>query len=108
MQSRSPQETSGSEGTMSARLREDYVATETASWADAIRQKDFAAIADWFILYFFSTGVIALLLIGIAAGFDDGLSAALRIVSLSLLMASACTVSGWLLGLLFGIPRTLA
>jgi hypothetical protein len=78
------------------------------SWAAALREGDFASIADWFIRYFFTVGALVLLLSGIAVGVDKGLAAGLRVFVLSSLFAAASTVSGWLLGLLFGVPRTLA
>jgi hypothetical protein len=37
-----------------------------------------------------------------------GIAAGLRVFVLAFLFAAACMVSGWVLGLLFGIPRTLA
>ena len=82
-------------------------------WAKAIRDKDFGIIADWFTAYFFSTGIIALLVVGFAAGLEapsliGGFGFAFRIFALGLLVAGAATVCGWLLGLLFGIPRSLA
>jgi hypothetical protein len=82
-------------------------------WRDAIRQKDFGAIADWFTDQFFRTGIGALFAVGLAAGLSAdsasrGFTLGFRIFALGLLVAGACTVSGWLLGLLFGIPRTLA
>jgi hypothetical protein len=78
------------------------------SWAAALREGDFASIADWFIRHFFTVGGLVLILSGFAAGVDKGLAAGLSIFLLSLLFAAASTVSGWLLGLLFGVPRTLA
>jgi hypothetical protein len=33
--------------------------TETFSWADVMERRDFAAIADWFIFYFFLVGASA-------------------------------------------------
>jgi hypothetical protein len=80
------------------------------SWSDAIRQREFGMIADWFIQYFVVVGAVGLLMAGIAAGFDrdQKAGAGIRVFVLSLLLAAACAVSGWLLGLLFGIPRSLA
>lgn len=78
------------------------------SWAAALRERDFASIADWFILYFFTVGALLLILSGLAVGVDRGLAAGLRVFLLSSLLAAASTVSGWLLGLLFGVPRSLA
>lgn len=79
------------------------------SWADALRRKDFGSIADWFAARFFLIGGVVMLAAGVAAAlqkssFADGF----RISALSLIFGGACTVSGWLLGLLFGVPRTLS
>jgi hypothetical protein len=78
------------------------------SWAAALRERDFASIADWFILYFFTVGALLLIFSGIAVGVDQGPAAGLRVFLLSSLFAAASTVSGWLFGLLFGVPRSLA
>lgn len=154
------------------------------TWSDAIRDKNFGLIADWFKRYFFWTGLIALIFAGAAAYFGGtavdasygvnptvatsvhqsanttsasgnkdqnlgsplgqqnkrqqdnsrqnktqqntskqppatalrvaekpvpgGLSQGLRVFALGLLLAGACTVTGWLFGLLFGVPRTVA
>jgi hypothetical protein len=64
-------------------------------------------------LLFFWVGIIGLLVSGLAAAFEQpafwkGLGAGFRIFVLSSLFAAASTISGWLLGLLFGIPRSLA
>ena len=80
----------------------------TTNWADAIRQKDFASIADWFTTYFFGVGIVGIVVAGIAAGLGPVHALGARVFALGLLMAGACTVSGWLFGLLFGIPRSLA
>jgi len=78
------------------------------SWAEALRRKDFAAIADWFSVRFFFIGGIGIIVVAIAAASEQTVGAGLRIATLSLLFGAACTVSGWLLGLLFGVPRTLS
>lgn len=77
-------------------------------WSRAIHERDFGVILDWFTNYFFVFGGVALIVVGVAAGFDKDIGSGLRIFALSLLLAAACAASGWLLGLLFGIPRTLA
>src|ERR1051326_1175645 len=84
-----------------------------APWVNALQKRNFAAIADWFTTCFFAAGIIGLLLAGIAAGlgernFNSGVWVGFRVLALGVLFAAACTASGWLLGLLFGIPRTLA
>jgi hypothetical protein len=95
-------------------------------WSRALRERNFAAIADWFTDYFFVIATVGLVAAGIAAGADTfakaltqmsgklgsalllGFAAGFRVFVLSLVFAAASTVSGWLLGLLFGIPRSLA
>jgi hypothetical protein len=95
-------------------------------WSRALKEKNFAAIADWFTEYFFVIATVGLVAAGIAAGADTfasalqqtsanfgsalliGFAAGFRVFVLSLVFAAASTVSGWLLGLLFGIPRSLA
>src|SRR5882757_7693023 len=77
-------------------------------WSRAIRQEDFGVILDWFTNYFFAFGGVALVVAGIAAWIDKGLACGFRVLALGLLFAAACTASGWLFGLLFGIPRSLA
>lgn len=78
------------------------------SWGAALRDGDFGAIADWFIFYFFVIGAVLMILSGLAVGAEHGPAAGLRVFLLSSLFAAGCTVSGWLLGLLFGVPRSLA
>jgi hypothetical protein len=146
------------------------------TWSDAIRRKDFGIIADWFIRYFFSIGLLALIAVGVGAGLGGTISTpqavhvigppaavgqppstpkkvaaniktkatgrktqptksaankpassppsafamraqdalpggpaqGFRVFSLGLLLAGACTGVGWLFGLLFGVPRSLA
>jgi hypothetical protein len=73
----------------------------------ALRNKDFGMIYDWFSIYFFWSAVISMVFIAAAATSTGGWDA-IRIVGLSVIFACACTVCGWLLGLLFGIPRTLS
>jgi hypothetical protein len=95
-------------------------------WSRALKEKNFAATADWFTEYFFVIATVGLVAAGIAAGADTfasalqktsakfgsalllGFAAGFRVFVLSLVFAAASTVSGWLLGLLFGIPRSLA
>jgi hypothetical protein len=78
------------------------------SLSDALRNKDFAAIFDWFAVYFFRGAFVSFVLIAVAAWAAKGGFEALRIVGVSFIFAGACAVCGWLLGLLFGIPRTLS
>jgi hypothetical protein len=81
---------------------------QSLNWADALRRKDFGSIADWFASRFFVMGGIGILAVGVAAGWQLKPSDGFRILSLSLIFGGACTISGWLLGLLFGVPRTLS
>jgi hypothetical protein len=98
------------------------------SWSAALKDQDFASIADWFTYYLFSVGAVGLAAAGLAAGVEaalalelspssktpgsiallEGFAVGLRVFVLSLVFAAPSMVSGWLLGLLFGIPRTLA
>jgi len=71
-------------------------------------ERNFAIIADWFSGCFFIVGSIGITIAGVAAGFGEGVAAGLRIYVLSILFAAASAICGWLLGLLFGIPRSLA
>jgi hypothetical protein len=74
---------------------------------EALKNKDFGAIFDWFSAYFFAGAILSMLFVVAAAVPSKGWDA-VRIVGLSFMFACACTVCGWLLGLLFGIPRTLS
>jgi hypothetical protein len=74
----------------------------------ALKRKDFGMIFDWFSAYFFRGATICFILITAAAWAALTAYDAVRIVGLSFVFACACTVCGWLLGLLFGIPRTLS
>ena len=86
------------------------------AWARAMQERNFAIIADWFSGCFFVVGSIAITLAGLAAGLGTGTTATwqrgladgLRIYVLSVAFAAAAAACGWLLGLLFGIPRSLA
>jgi hypothetical protein len=79
-----------------------------AMLANALQQKNFAIIYDWFATCFLWGAVGGLLLAGLAAWANTTFYDGLRIFALSVIFASASTVCGWLLGLLFGIPRTLS
>src|SRR5258708_6967797 len=78
------------------------------SFSKAFERRDPAAIADWFAVFLFFAGVTGLLLAAIGAWLDRGFSLGFRVLGLGLLLAGACSVCGWVLGLLFGIPRSLA
>jgi hypothetical protein len=82
--------------------------TGNLSWAAAMERRDFAAIADWFIYFFSLVGGIGLILVGFSAAVSLSIADGLRIFVLSLLFSAASAIGGWLLGLLFGIPRSLA
>ena len=77
-------------------------------WSKATREKDFAAIADWFITYFIVSGVAIILFAGLAAGLDIGPANGFRVFVIGGAVSAAFAVAGWLLGLLFGIPRSLS
>ena len=80
------------------------------SWATALQHGNFAQITDWFLRTYFGLGFIGLLGAAIAAGLDQGSDGAVffRVFSMGFLFAGACGITGWLFGLLFGIPRTLS
>ncbi|UVO32256.1 hypothetical protein [Bradyrhizobium arachidis] len=73
----------------------------------ALKNRDFAIIFDWFASYFFGFAIAGFIALFLGALPSRGLDS-LRIVALSMVFACASTVCGWLLGLLFGIPRTLS
>ncbi|WNJ89586.1 hypothetical protein [Bosea sp. 685] len=77
-------------------------------FTQAIRTREFAAVADWFAIYFFLLGAACIFLAALAALASGGWTTGIRVFSFGLLLFGACSISGWLLGLLFGIPRTLA
>jgi hypothetical protein len=78
------------------------------SFSQAFQRQDPAAIADWFAVFLFSAGLTGLLLAAIGAWLDRSFSLGFPVLGLGLLFAGACGVCGWVLGLLFGIPRSLA
>ena len=67
-----------------------------------------AVMVDWFAEIFFFVGVLGTLLAGLAAGLADGWASGVRVLAFALLLGAASGVCAWLLGLLFGIPRSLA
>jgi len=80
------------------------------TWVRAIRQQEFAAILDWFSAYFLCCGIVILILIDVigASNSTAPLITAVRYAAGGLLLAGASAGAGWLLGLLFGIPRSLS
>ena len=78
------------------------------SFSQAFQRRDPAAIADWFAIFLFSAGLTGLLLAAMGAWLDRSFSLGFRVLGLGLLFAGASGVCGWVLGLLFGIPRSLA
>ena len=80
----------------------------SASFSTAFHRRDPAVIADWFATYFFSAGLIGLLLAAIGAWLDKNFALGFRVLGIGLLFAAASGICGWVLGLLFGIPRSLA
>ena len=77
-------------------------------WSETMREGDFLAIADWFCTIFFVSGLVIVVASGIAAGIDVKAGVGVRVAVLSLAIAGACTSAGWLVGLLFGIPRSFS
>lgn len=75
---------------------------------EALRRGDFAIIFHWFFRCFVGAAIAGFVLLLAVGVMTTDSKLALRAVAISLFFAAACTVSGWLLGLLFGIPRTLA
>jgi len=75
---------------------------------EALRRGDFAVIFHWFFRWFVGAAIIGFIGLVLYAGLPTGAAAPVRVVTTFVFFASACTVCGWLLGLLFGIPRTLA
>jgi tetratricopeptide (TPR) repeat protein len=81
-------------------------------WSGAIRQRDFSLIIDWFWRYFTWVGVAGILAASLGYGptHDSGFQVVtfLRMLGTLTLFAAAATTCGWMLGLLFGIPRSLS
>jgi hypothetical protein len=78
------------------------------SWGNMLETGKVGEIADWFIWRFTFFGAAAIIFASAAAWIDGDYAQGLRVLGLSILFGAACTCSGWLLGLLFGVPRTLA
>jgi len=70
--------------------------------------RQFNQITEWFWAWFLAVGTLGLSSVLIAVGIEKDWAHAMHVFALALLMAGACAVVGWLLGLLFGIPRSLA
>ena len=64
-------------------------------------------VSEWFIPYVAWVGVAGMVSVLTAAVIGSDFATGFRIFGLSLIFAAACAISGWLLGLLFGIPRAL-
>lgn len=78
-------------------------------WVRAMRQREFAAILDWFSWWFFGCGFAILIAIDLMTAFGaGGVGHFLRAATSGLLLAGSTFMAGWLLGLLFGIPRALS
>ena len=79
-------------------------------WTRAIEDQNFAAILDWFSIYFFGCGIAVLLSIDAVAllGSKTPFESTMRAASGGLMLAATALIAGWLLGLLFGIPRSLS
>jgi len=74
---------------------------------EALRGKYFAVIFDWFSMCFL-VGATAFLLLTLIAACASKSYDGIRITAFAAIFAGASTVCGWILGLLFGIPRTLS
>ncbi|MEH3120281.1 MAG: hypothetical protein PGN25_22540 [Methylorubrum populi] len=81
---------------------------DDGAFSKAMRSKNFASIADLFGFFLISGGIFMLLLSTVGAWISGTPGLAWTVFGLGLLLGGASFVSGWLLGLLFGIPRTLA
>jgi hypothetical protein len=85
------------------------------SWTDILKREEFLGIADWFITRFTLIGVVGVVAAGAAAWLQghystlhNGSQLGMRVLGLSILFAAASMLGGWLLGLLFGVPRSVA
>jgi hypothetical protein len=77
------------------------------TWTDILRRREFLGIADWFITRFSVIGVLGVFAAGGAAWLQKDFALGLRVLALSIVFGAASLVGGWLLGLLFGVPRTV-
>ncbi|CUW40526.1 conserved membrane protein of unknown function(containing TPR-like domain,247-408) [Magnetospirillum sp. XM-1] len=78
------------------------------TWSRVIQELDSGAVIDWFTLRFFVVGPIGILIAAISAGFNtDSLGSGLRVLGLGMVFAGASAISGWIIGLLFGIPKSV-
>jgi hypothetical protein len=78
------------------------------TWGNMLETGRVGEIADWFIWRFTLFGGAAIIFASAAAWIQGGYPLGVRVLGLSILFGAASTSSGWLLGLLFGVPRTLA
>ena len=78
------------------------------TWGEMLQTGAVGQIADWFIWRFTFFGAAAVIFAAAAAWIEGGYALGTRVLGLSILLGAASTCSGWLLGLLFGVPRTLA
>ena len=83
----------------------------STTWSDAMGKDKYGRSVDWFTSRFFCFGVLVMSLPGLAAGVGSkdwhvGLRLGLRVFALSQLLAGGSIVGGWVLGLIFGVPRS--
>jgi tetratricopeptide (TPR) repeat protein len=78
------------------------------TWTDILRRREFLGIADWFIVRFTMIGIVGVVAAGGAAWLEKDFALGVRVLALSVVFGGASMVGGWLFGLLFGVPRTVA
>jgi hypothetical protein len=77
------------------------------TWTDIFKRREFLGIADWFISRFTVIGVLGILAAGAAAWLEKDYAVGVRVLALGIIFGAASMVGGWLVGLLFGVPRTV-
>jgi|GEM_PF-3025604 len=87
--------------------RNASLASRPNSWTDILKRREFLGIADWFITRFTVIGVIGIFAAAGAAWLQCDFALGVRVLALSILFGAASLLGGWLLGLLFGVPRAL-
>ena len=84
------------------------LASRPNTWTEILKRREYLGIADWFITRFTLLGVFGVLAVGCAAWLQQkSFAFGMNVLALSILFGGACMVGGWLLGLLFGVPRTV-
>jgi hypothetical protein len=96
---------------VAARSNRTYasLASRPNTWTEILKRREFLGIADWFIVRFTVIGALGVLAAGAAAWLQQrDFALGMRVLALSIMFGGACLVGGWLFGLLFGVPRTVA